>query len=151
MLVQTISVSPSVRLAVVLCVGHLAAASVLWLLPVPVLLKGALTLAIALSLVYFLARDAALHSAKAIVALELKEGGGIAFRTRDGVWVDSELAGSSYVSPALTIVVLKPRGKGWAWRVILLPDCVDARDYRRLRIWMRWKHEGEKPRASEEC
>ena len=151
MLVQTIPVSPSVRLAVALCAGHLAAASVLWLLPVPVLLKGALTLAIALSLVYFLARDAALHSAKAIVALELKEGGGIAFRTRDGAWVDSELAGSSYVSPALTIVVLKPRGKGWARRVILLPDSVDARDYRRLRIWMRWKHEGAKPGSSEEC
>jgi toxin CptA len=151
MLVQNISVSPSVRLAVALCVGHLAAAGVLWLLPVPVLLKGAVSLAIAISLVYFVARDAALHAAKAIVALELKDGGGIAFRTRDGGRVDSELSASSFVSPALTIVVLKPRGKGRARRVILLPDSVDARDFRRLRMWMRWKHEGKEPQAPAEC
>jgi hypothetical protein len=151
MLVQNISVSPSVRLAVALCVGHLAAAGVIWLVPVPVLVKGAVTLAIASSLVYYLARDAALHAAKAIVALELKDGGGIAFRTRDGNWVDSELAASSYVSPGLTIVVLKPRGKGRARRVILLPDSVDSRDFRRLRMWMRWKHDGGEPKPSAEC
>ena len=151
MLVQNIPVSPSVRLAVALCVGHLAAASVLWLLPVPVLFKGAITLVIASSLVFFLARDAALHSAKAIVELELKEDGGIAFRTRDGAWSDSELIASSYVSPALTIVVLKPRGKGRARRVVILPDNVDARDFRRLRIWMRWKRGGEVPQPPAEC
>ena len=151
MLVQTIPVSPSVRLAVALCAGHLAAAGVVWLLPLPALVKGAISLAVAVSLVYFLARDAALHAAKAIVELELKDDGGIAFRTREGRWVDSELAASSYVSPGLTIVVLKPRGRGRARRVILLPDSVDARDFRRLRMWMRWKHEGGGPRPPAEC
>jgi len=151
MLVQTIPVSPSVRLAVALCAGHLAAAGVLWLLPLPVLVKGAISLAVAVSLVYFLALDAALHAAKAIVELELKDDGGIAFRTREGRWVDSELAASSYVSPGLTIVVLKPRGRGRARHVILLPDSVDARDFRRLRMWMRWKHEGGGPRPPAEC
>jgi len=151
MLVQTIPVSPSVRLAVALCAGHLAAAGVLWLLPLPVLVKGAISLAVAASLVYFLALDAALHAAKAIVELELKDDGGIAFRTREGRWVDSELAASSYVSPGLTIVVLKPRGRGRARHVILLPDSVDARDFRRLRMWMRWKHEGGGPRPPAEC
>ena len=151
MLVQTIPVSPSVRLAVALCAGHLAAAGVVWLLPLPVLVKGAISLAVAVSLVYFLALDAALHAAKAIVELELKDDGGIAFRTREGRWVDSELAASSYVSPGLTIVVLKPRGRGRARHVILLPDSVDARDFRRLRMWMRWKHEGGRPRPPAEC
>jgi len=151
MLVQTIPVSPSVRLAVALCAGHLAATGVLWLLPLPVLVKGAISLAVAASLVYFLALDAALHAAKAIVELELKDDGGVAFRTREGRWVDSELAASSYVSPGLTIVVLKPRGRGRARHVILLPDSVDARDFRRLRMWMRWKHEGGGPRPPAEC
>jgi len=151
MLVQTIPVSPSVRLAVALCAGHLAAAGVLWLLPLPVLVKGAISLAVAVSLVYFLALDAALHSAKAIVELELKADDSIAYRPREGRWVDSELAASSYVSPGLTIVVLKPRGRGRARHVILLPDSVDARDFRRLRMWMRWKHEGGGPRPPAEC
>jgi toxin CptA len=150
MLVQTIVVSPSVRLAVALCATHLVAAGLVWLVPVPALGKGVAMLAIAFSLIYFLARDAALHAASAIVALELKDGGGIAFRTRDGTWVESELSGSSYVSPALTIVVLQPLGSGRTRRAIILPDSVDARDFRRLRIWMRWKH-GVEPSALAEC
>lgn len=141
MLVQHISISPSVRLAVALCVAHLAAAGLLWLVPIPALGKGAVTLGIAVSLVYFLARDAALHAGNAIVALELKSGGGISFDTRDGEWVDCELSGSSYVSPRLTIVNLQPRGKRRARHVILLSDNVDPRDFRRLRMWMRWKTE----------
>jgi hypothetical protein len=140
-LVQHISISPSVRLAVALCVVHLAAAGLLWLIPIPALGKGVFTLAIAVSLVYFLARDAALHAANAIVRLELKHGGGISFHTRDGGWVDCELSGSSYISPRLTIVNLQPRGKGRTRHVILVSDNVDPRDFRRLRIWMRWKNE----------
>ena len=151
MLVQTIAVSPSVRLTVALCAAHLVAAGLLWLVPIPVLGKGVATLAIAFSLIYFLARDAALHAGNAIVALELKDGGGISFRTRNGTWVDSELSGSSYVSPVLTIVVLQPRGRGRTRRAIILPDSVDARDFRRLRMWMRWKHEGGEPAAPAEC
>jgi toxin CptA len=151
MLVQNISISPSVRLAAALCGVHLAAAGLLWLVPVPALAKGAATLAVAFSLVYFLARDAALHAASAIVALELKSGGGISFRTREGSWVESELSDSSYVSPALTIVALKPRGTGRTRRAIILPDSVDARDFRRLRMWMRWKNEGVEPEPPSEC
>lgn len=150
MLVQNISISPSVRLAIALCAAHIAAAALLWLVPLPVLVKGAVTLAIAFSLVYFLARDAALHAANAIVALELKSSGGISFRTRDGNWVESELADSSYVSPAVTIVVLRPRAKGRTRRAIILPDSVDARDFRRLRMWMRWKNEGAEPASPPE-
>jgi len=141
MLVQHISITPSVRLAVALCVAHLAAAGLLWLVPIPALGKGVFTLCIAVSLVYFLARDAALHAANAIVGLELKSGGGISFQTRDGKWMNCELSGSSYVSPRLTVVNLQPRGKGRARHVILLPDSVDPRDFRRLRMWMRWKTE----------
>jgi hypothetical protein len=150
MLVQTIAVSPSVRLAVALCAAHLAAAGLLWLVPIPALGKGVATLVIALSLIYFLARDAMLHAASAIVALELKDGGGIAFRTRDGTWVESELSDSSYVSPALTIVVLQPRGRGQTRRAIILPDSVDGGDFRRLRMWMRWKRGSLEPPAPTE-
>lgn len=152
MLVQHISISPSVRLAIALCVAHLVAAGLLWIVPIPALGKGVFTLAIAVSLVYFLARDAALHAANAIVALELKNGGGISFHTRDGGWVDCELSGSSYISPRLTIVNLRPRGKGRARHVILVPGNVDPRDFRRLRMWMRWKNEqGVEPAPTAGC
>lgn len=152
MLIQHISISPSVRLAIALCVAHLVAAGLLWLVPIPPLGKVVFTLAVAVSLVYFLARDAALHAANAIVALELKSGGGISFRTRGGERVDCELSGSSYVSPRLTIVNLRPHGKGRTRHVILVPDNVEPRDFRRLRMWMRWKNEpGQKLVPKADC
>ncbi len=139
MLVQRVSVSPSVRLAAAVCVAHFAAAVLLWLVPLPVPGKVVITLAIAASLVFLLARDALLHAAHAIVALEIGEEDTISYQTRGGEWVDCELLGSSYVSPRLTIVNLQPHGRRRTRRVILVPDNVEPREFRRLRMWLRWK------------
>jgi toxin CptA len=95
--------------------------------------------------VYFLARDAALHAAHAIVALELDDGGSLFFQTRGGRRVECDLLGSSYVSPGLTIVNMRPRNRAGARRAILVEDNVDPREFRRLRTWLRWKrgeHDG---------
>lgn len=136
---QRIAISPSVWIAAALCAAHVAAAVLLWVIPIPVMGKLALTVAVALSLVFFVARDAALHAAHSIVALEIREGGEMAFQTRRGEWLDCEVLGSSYVSPRLTIVNLRPRLRWGTRRLILVPDNVDARDFRRLRTWLRWK------------
>lgn len=139
MLAQRLSVRPSVLIAVAVGAVHLAAAGFLWLLPLPLIAQALLTLATAASLVYFMARDAALHSLDSIVALEVTEGGGMAYQTRRGAWLDGEVLGSSYVSPRVTIVNLRTREGGRRRRVILVSDNVDARDFRRLRIWLKWK------------
>lgn len=136
---QRISVGPSVLIAVAVSFVHLAAAGVLWLAPIPVLGKAVVTTAIALSLIYFMARDAALHAQGSIVALALGDRGEIACQTRSGEWIQCDLLGSSYVSPRMTIVILRARGWLLARRVILVPDNVDADDFRRLRTWLRWK------------
>ena len=148
MFVQRVSVSPSVRLATAVCVVHFAAAVLLWLLPLPVQGKSVITLVIAVSLVFFLARDAVLHAKNAIIALEFGEDDTVSYQTRSGEWVDCELLGSSYVSPRLTIVNLQPHGRRWVRRVILVPDNVDARDFRRLRMWLRWKR-GDGPDSAQ--
>ena len=140
MLVQRIQVTPSVLIAIAVSAVHLGAVGVLWLTPIPVIGKAVMTVVIAISLVYFMARDAALHAAHAIVALELGEDGAIACQMRRGEWLDCDLLGSTYVSPHMTVVNLRPRG-GWRTRrVILVPDNVDPRDFRRLRMWLRWKN-----------
>lgn len=139
MLIQRVAILPSVRLSIALCLVHSIAAALVWLVPIPTLGKAAFTLAIAVSLVFFLARDATLHAAHAIVALELDDGGSLFFQTRGGRRVECELLGSSYVSPRLTIVNLRPRSRAGARRVILVEDNVDPRDFRRLRTWLRWK------------
>ena len=136
---QRITISPSVWIAAALCAAHVAAAVLLWVIPIPVMGKLTLTVAVALSLVFFVARDAALHAAHSIVALEIREGGEMAFQTRRGEWLDCEVLESSYVSPRLTIVNLRPRLRWGKRRLILVPDNVDPRDFRRLRTWLRWK------------
>lgn len=136
--VQRIALTPSVRLAVSLCVVHLAAGIAAWLAPVPLWLKATLTLAIAVSLVYCLSRTAVLHAAEAVVALEITDDGRISFQTRRGEWQECELLGSSYVSPRLTILNLKLPGVRRVRHVVLVPDNVDAGDFRRLRTWLRW-------------
>ena len=142
---QRISVRPSVLIAVAVSLVHVAAAGVLWIVPLPVTVKAALTLAIAVSLIYFMARDAALHAARSIVALELREDGGIACQNRNGAWLDCKLLGSTYVSPGMTVVNLRVRGWFGSRRVILVPDNVDADDFRRLRTWLRWRGAAVKP------
>ena len=142
MLDQRIAVAPSMTLAIALGAAHLAAAGLLWLAPIPALGKAVFTFAIAVSLIYFMARDALLHAAHSIVALEIRDGRGISFQTRIGEWIECDLLGSSYVSPRLTIVNFQPRGRWAARRVIFVPDNVDPRDFRRLRMWLRWKRDG---------
>jgi toxin CptA len=145
-----ISISPSMLIAAVLCAAHVAAAGLLWAMPVPMAAKAVLTLAVAASMVVLLARDALLHAGSSIVALEVRDGGEVAAQTRRGDWLDCELLGSSYVSHRLTILNLRPRGRWATRRVLLVPDNVDARDFRRLRVWLRWKYEPETAVAGSE-
>ena len=139
MSIQRIQVASSALIATAICAVHLAAGSVLWLVPIPVLGKVVMTFIIAISLIYFMARDAALHAAHSIVALELREDGEIACQVRSGEWIECELLGATYVSPHMTVVNLRPQGLMQMRRVILVPDNIDPRDFRRLRIWLRWK------------
>jgi toxin CptA len=137
--IERISVTPSVLISVAVCFVHLAASAMLWLIPIPVMVQAMFTFVIALSLIFFMARDAGLHAANSIVALELREDRTIACRLLSGEWLDCELLGSSFVSPQMTVVNLRPRGRLLSRRVILVPDNVDARDFRRLRMWLRWR------------
>lgn len=139
MLTQRIQVTSSVLIAIAVCAVHLSAAGVLWLLPLPVLGKVVMTFFVAISLIYFMARDAALHAVNSIVTLELHEDGRIACQMRRGEWLDCELLGSTFVSPHMTVVNLRPQGLLRARRVILVPDNIDLRDFRRLRTWLRWR------------
>lgn len=138
-----IPVKPSVQIAVVLSAAHVGAAALLWLLDIPVAGKSGMTLVLAASLIYFMARYATLHDTRAIVALEIKDAGEIAVRQRRGEWQECVVLGSTFVSPALTIVNVRPRGQWRSRHIVLVPDNVDPADYRRLRTWLRWKGAGE--------
>ena len=136
---QRVELSPSVTLAAAISVAHIGAAVLLWIVPVPTVVQAVLTLAVVVSFVYFMARDATLHAPHSVIALEVGEDGRIAAQTRSGRWLDCELLGSSTVSARLTVVNLRPRGRRLGVRVVLVSDNVDPRDFRWLRTWLRWK------------
>lgn len=139
MLEQRVTIAPSTTLAVALGAVHLAAAGSLWLTPIPVTGKVVFTLAIGISLIYFMAHDALLHASHSVVALDIRDDGTIALQNRLGEWIDCDVLDSSYISHYLTVINFLPRGQHAARHVILVPDNVDAREFRRLRMWLRWK------------
>ena len=144
MVEQRIAVTSSVALSIVLTVLHIVAAGLLWLLPLPLPGKLALTIVVVVSFIYHMARDALLHSPHSIVGLDVRDGA-VSLQMRNGEWLDGELLGSSYVSERITIVNFRPRGRRIARRLILLPDNVDPAEFRRLRTWMRWRGNSATP------
>jgi len=61
------------------------------------------------------------------------------FQTLAGVWHEAVLLGSSFVAPHLTVLNLKPAGGRLAKHLVILPDAIDAEDFRRLRVWLKWR------------
>ena len=140
MVFQRIEIKPSPRLAIALCLAHLGAAAAIGCAAVPLWVKGGLFVAIAAALGWFLFARVMLRSAESVVALEITAAGRLSFLTRRGSWHACELLGTSYVSPRLTILNLKAEDRRLMHHVVLVPDSVAARDFRRLRTWLRWAH-----------
>ena len=133
-----ISIKPSRRLALVLCAAHAAAASAVLIVDFPIWLKIVLVLIIGASSGAYLYGTALRRSSGAVVGLEISDDGALSFQTRCGEWREGRLLGSSFVSPYLTILNIGTEGKFFARHVVIMPDCVNAEDFRRLRVRLRW-------------
>lgn len=133
-----LSIRRSVYLSWLLILAHAGAVALLWPLAVAVWIKAVVALAIIVSLVFFLNHVALLTTPEAVIAIEIEERGKISLQTRRGEWHECKLSGDSFVSPWLTVVVLAQENRRRARYVIIMPDNVDAGDFRRLRVWLRW-------------
>jgi hypothetical protein len=129
---------PSRKLAGLLLVAHvfaLGAASVslagwpLGLVGLGVVLSGAGCLAEVLH-----------RSSRAAVSLELREDGRASWRDRNGRWHEGRLGNEHFVSTALVVVRLDQTGRGRKW-LVLMGDSAHPEDFRRLRVWLRWRRE----------
>lgn len=135
---MNVRLKPSRRLVLVLAAAHSVAALLLWPLDMPSWLKVLGTLALAASLAYYVLHYAWLRMPGSVVALEVKHDG-MGFRTRDGEWEACRPLPSSYVSSYFTILNLRAGDSRFARHVVILPDSLDAEDYRLLRVLLRWK------------
>ena len=104
----------------------------------PFWIKVLITIAITMSFLYSMMHMALLKTANSIVVVEIKGQGVSSFQRRRGDWQDCRISGSSYVSSWLTILVLLEENRWTARCVVIVPDNVDADEFRRLRILLRW-------------
>jgi Membrane-bound toxin component of toxin-antitoxin system len=72
------------------------------------------------------------------LSLELNEDGRVSWRNRDGTWHEGRLGGSHFVSAGFAVLKLEIAGLRRK-RVILMADSVPPEDFRRLRVWLRWR------------
>jgi hypothetical protein len=126
---------PSRRLIGALALAHgLAAAATIGLEGWPRYLLWAL---IVVSLGRSLAQ-ALLHGAHQAVAVEVHEDGRASWRSRDGEWEEGRLGESQFVSVVFVIVEFRD-ARGRARRMVVMPDSLPPEDFRRLRVWLRWR------------
>lgn len=134
-----VSINPSRQLALLLCIAHAAAAGASLVADAAIGVKVTAVLLIAVSCGISLYGPALLRSGKAIVALELAADGSLTFRTRRGEWHEGRLLDSSFVTPYLTVLNVAAAGSALTRHVVILADSVAPDDFRRLRVWLRWR------------
>ena len=138
-------ITPSRRLAAILAIGHGAVTVPVLLLDIPPSWKIAICALLVASLVYELRSSALRLSAAAFVVLRISSDNVLSGQMRNGEWRDYEVLGSTYVTSALTVMILRAAGARRARSVVLLPDSMAADEFRRLRVWLRWRPQ---PKAS---
>lgn len=129
---------PSRRLGFVLGLGHGIAAVAVLATGLPPWVAVALLVPIAASCAYCLHHAAFLRSGASIVVLEIGENDEVRCQSRRGEWFSARISDSSFVSPLLTVINLEIAGRRAARNVVIVPDGVDADDFRRLRVRLRW-------------
>jgi toxin CptA len=135
---------PSRRLARMLGGAYLLTAAALWLAPVPVGWALACSLAVFVHLAFAVRRHAWLSAPGSLIQLDLLvDDCSVWGRSHAGNWKRYRVAGSSFVSPPLTVPNLRS-GVGHRTRAVLVaPDSLDPDSFRRLRVWLRWRWRGE--------
>lgn len=133
-----ISLRPSRYLAATLVAAHVVAAALVVSLDVSLAVKSALELAIVLSGYHAVWRIAMLRSNRCIVSLEVDRTGLVNVQSRHGEWHEARLLGTTFVSPALTILNLELADRGVARHVAIMRDSLAPEDFRQLRVLLRW-------------
>lgn len=121
--------------------AHGAAIAMVVLAGMPLWLDLIAIAVLVASLVYDLRKTALLQAPDAVIGLEITSDDKFSIQTRRGEWIESEVLGSTYVTSFLTILNLKVIDSGRTTRAVILPDSLNAEDFRKLRVWLRWKRD----------
>lgn len=131
-----ITITASRRLRVYLFGIHLAAALAIFIAALDPLLQSGMLIGLLLSLLYY-------HGRASPEVRLLADVDGQLSLYRQEQWSEVNLLGSSMVLPACTLIRFSlPRDeKRWQQNqnLLVLADSLSATDFRRLRVWLRWR------------
>ena len=136
-----ITLRPSRILTAILALAHGAAIVVIVAVSMPLWLQSIAIAALVVNFAWSTRQSALLRSPDAVVAIEIAADDVFGIQTRRGAWIECEVLGSTYVTAFLTILNLRERGGSGTRRAVVLPDSMDGEDFRKLRVWLRWKQE----------
>ena len=135
-----VSLRPSRILAAILVAAHGCAIAVVALVAIPLWLQLIAIAALAVSLVTALRRTALLLAPDSVIAIEIGSDGTLSIQTRRGSRIsECEVLANTYVAAFLAIINLREPETRALRHVVLLRDSIDSEDFRRLRVWLRWK------------
>jgi toxin CptA len=139
MAVLSVHRKPSYRLAAILSIAHLATSGLLGLLALPLSIRVIIVAILIISLIHYLRQDALLIASNAVVAFVLSDEMQCTVTTYSGKSMIYAVMSSTFVTPYLTVLSLKSTEKFFAHSVVILPDSIDAEEFRQLRVWLRWR------------
>ena len=133
-----ISLQPSARIGLFLSLLYMGAVAATVSLPVAMWAKAIFIFAAAVSFKRKLDEFALLRTPDAILAIRVtRKGKCYAQRQIDG-WLEGELLPTTFVSSSLTILNFRYPGEPRTGTVLLCFGNADPREFRRLRMWLRW-------------
>ena len=130
-----LEIAPSVPFALMLACAHGGVVMVLAMLPLPGWMLWVLTVCVVAHAVYSIRRHALLHDAKSVVRVLWDAQDQWTLTRRDGTECSAKLLPGSYLHPTLTVLNYKV-SNWYRTSVVILPQRVDAEDFRKLRVRM---------------
>lgn len=135
----SITLRPSWLLALCLATMHVLALGSAWLIPLALAVKIGMAVVLSSSLLFGLRQHVWRAGKRSVCAIRLTGECEISLQGQDGTWLEAAILPSSFISPYLTVLNLKIETERRARHVVLLPDAMDAEQFRQLRVWLRWR------------
>jgi toxin CptA len=133
-----ITLRASWLLVVILALAHGAAIAVVLLVSIPLWVKLSAAAGLTVHLFVVVRRQALLLTPDSAVAIQIGSDNVLSVQARHGEWSEYAVLGDTYVTWYLTVMNLRQAESHAVKRVAILPDSVDAEDFRKLRVWLRW-------------
>lgn len=129
---------PSNYLTLILLLAHAVVIAALLFVPLPKVALVLLLMVLAVSMIYYVLRDARLGLDNSWTALRL-EGDRVVLVNRKGAELAGALQRNSLVTPHLVLLNILIPDTRQRCNVVLMPDSMAAESFRRLRVMLKWR------------